>query len=97
MATTQPNDKNRTDVQNWMQTRERRWTRVDDQIGIVRIHEELPLTSAEAFNEARHVEAHGELVVLHHDKPMPSEPTELYRGHDIDEARTVAHEFMEAH
>lgn len=98
MPTTQPNVKNgRIESETWMETSENRWTRVDDQIGILRIHEELPLVSAAAFNCARHTEATGELVVLHHDKPMPSEPTELYRGTDPEEAREAAHEFMEAH
>lgn len=98
MATTHPNVKNsRIESETWKQTSDRRWTRVDDQVGIVRIKEELPLNSAEAFNTARHVEAHGDIVVLHHDRPMPSRPTELYRGHDINEARAAAHEFMEAH
>lgn len=98
MSTKAPIAENGTEAlpPNWIQTDDRRYERSDDEVGIIRITEELPIVDAEAFNSARHVEGQGDTVVLFHDEELPSEPEEIYRGGDAEAAREAAREKMEA-
>jgi len=57
---------------------------------LIRIRREIPLRSAEAANEGRRTDADGELVVLHHDNPLPSEAEEIHRGGTEADARGAA-------
>jgi len=61
---------------------------------LIRIRREIPLRSAEAANEGRHGDADGELVVLHHSNPLPSEAEEIHRGGTESEGRDAARSTM---
>lgn len=92
---TEPTESSIDNTSTWREAADNEWYRTDGPFGLVRIRTELPVEDAAKFNRAERTNASRERVVLHHEEPIPSNPDEIWRGADEDEAREVALEFME--
>lgn len=89
-----------TDAQN--DTAPGNWYATDAEIArwrhpsgaLVRIRRELPLRDTSSFNRAEHTDAEGQLTVLYHTQPLPSQAEEIHRGGTVQDARTAARKAM---